>query len=111
MGIRNVEINDYIQQFDNGKLERFECIRNLVHNTIPEVEEKLWTKVPCFYVGKKTVVIRVFKDHMNLFAQDATRYQENLKDYVITPKGALQIFDHQELPCQVLKQIIKDTLS
>jgi uncharacterized protein YdhG (YjbR/CyaY superfamily) len=106
---RNQEVTDYILQYEGEKAERLERIRGILHEEVPEIKEKLWTKVPCFYIDKKTIVIRVFKDHINLFAEGTTQYKDELADYSITPKGALQIFDQQDLPEKVLGKIVRDS--
>lgn len=106
MGERNQEITDYFNKYEDIKKAKLETIRTIIHENIQDVQEKLWTKVPCFYKGKRTILIRVFDDHINFIADSVVQYKDELNDYKITPKGMLQIFDNQELPEETLKKII-----
>lgn len=105
---RNQEITDYFGKYEMDKVERLECIRELIHDSVPHINEKMWTKVPCFYIDKTSIVIRVFGDHFNIFADTIVQYEGELAEYKITPKGALQIFDNQALPLKVLRKIFSD---
>jgi uncharacterized protein YdhG (YjbR/CyaY superfamily) len=108
---RNQEITDYFKQYEDEKRKRLECIRNLIHEEIPEISEKMWTGVPCFYLEKQYIVIRVFKDHINIFANKIGIYKSVLSGYRITPKEALQIFDNQEIPLEILRKIFSDSFT
>ncbi len=105
MGERNHEITGYIAKYETAKKERLETIRIMIHESITEIHEKMWTKVPCFYTNRMKIIIRVFDDHINLVADSVIQYKNELTGYVITPKGMLQIFDNQELPKATLKKI------
>lgn len=106
MGIRNHEITEYFAKYEPEKVERLEIIRTLIHECIPEINEKMWTKVPCFYTDNVTFVIRVFGDHINFITDKVIQYKDELVEYKITPKGMLQLFDNQELPLGTMKKII-----
>lgn len=106
MGKRNQEITEYFAKYEPEKIERLETIRTLIHESIPEINEKMWTRVPCFYTDKESIVIRVFADHINFIVDTVVQYKDELLEYKITPKGMLQIFDNQELPLGNLKKII-----
>ena len=103
---KNQEITEYFSKYESEKLERLETIRTLIDDSIPEIKEKMWTKVPCFYTDKASIVIRVFDDHINIVADTVVQYKDELSEYKITPKGMLQIFDNQQLPLDTLKKII-----
>lgn len=103
---RSQEITEYIAKYDVSKKERIDNIRNLIHEIIPDIGEKMWTKVPCLYLDKRSIVIRVFDDHINFIADTVIHYKEELRDYKITPKGMLQIYDKQDLPLETLRRII-----
>ena len=103
---RNQEITAYFLKYEAEKIERLETIRTLIHENIPEINEKMWTKVPCFYTDKSSIVIRVFDDHINFVSDTVVQFKDELSEYIITPKGMLQIFDHQQLPLDALRKII-----
>ena len=75
-----------------------------------EPEEKLWAKLPSFYVGDNFIRLIPFKDHMNIEAQAITKHANELAGYKITPKGMLQLYLKQEVPAEVLKKIFSETL-
>lgn len=108
MGKISQEITEYFEKYEPEKIERLETIRALIHTKNSEVNEKMWTRVPCFYIGKESIVIRVFGDHINFIADTVTEYKNELSQYKITPRGMLQIFDDQDLPLDTLKKIISD---
>ena len=51
-----------------------------------------------------------FKDHINVEAKAVIQHEEELARYKITPKGMVQIYLKQDIPCEVLKQIFAETL-
>lgn len=106
MNNRNKEITEYFSKYDTVKVKQLETIRTLIHECIPGIEEKMWTKVPCFYTNKVSIVIRVFDDHINFITNNVVQYKDELLGYKITPKGMLQIFDHQEIPFDTMRKII-----
>lgn len=87
MGNRKSKITDYMEKYDPIKVERLRNIRNLIHENVPHINEKLWTKVPCFYNNNRSIVLRVFADHVNIFAEPIILFKEELTDYVITQKA------------------------
>jgi uncharacterized protein YdhG (YjbR/CyaY superfamily) len=106
MGKKIDEITEYFAKYEQKKVVRLETIRTLIHENIQGINEKMWTKVPCFYTNKGSIVIRVFGDHINFISDTVVQYKDELFEYKITPKGMIQIFDNQELPLEALKKII-----
>lgn len=91
--------------------DKFNELYELLLQSVTEgVEEKLWAKLPSFYVGDSFVRIIPFKDHLNIEAKGIEQYNEELKAYKITPKGMLQIYFKQEIPKELLKRIFFETL-
>lgn len=108
----NGAILNLLEGYDKDVQILFAEIRSLILECVPfEIEEKLWAKIPSFYVGEKFVRLIPFKDHINLEASKITAHRAQLEQYKITPKGMLQIFRNQEIPYEVLKKIFTETLS
>ncbi len=83
----------------------------LIYDSVSDkVEVKLWAKLPSYYVGDSYVRLIPFKDHINIEALAVVQFKEVLNDYKITPKGMLQIFINQDIPSDILKQIMIETL-
>lgn len=107
----NEAIMDYVKGYCKGIQSLFIEIRELIIKSVPcEIEEKLWAKLPSFYVGEKFVRIIPFKDHINIEAYTIIKYKSQLEGYKITPKGMLQIYLNQDIPHTVLKEVFIETL-
>ena len=50
-----------------------------------------------------------FKDHINIEAKAVVFHKDQLTEYKITPKGMMQIFHNQQIPCELLKAIFKES--
>jgi len=108
----NEVIYDYVEGYCKEIQSLFSEIRNLIIKAVPfEIEEKLWAKLPSFYVGEKFVRVIVFKDHINIEAAKINEHKSQLTQYKITTKGMLQIYLNQDIPYDVLQKIFIETLT
>lgn len=107
----NEKIKELIDKFPVEIIDMFHDVRQLIFDSVScNLEEVLWAKLPSYYVGKSFVRLIPFKDHINIEAQAAISHKEELTDYKFTPKGMLQIYVKQDIPCEILKQIFVETL-
>ena len=107
----NDAINEVLRKFPDEIIELYGQLRTmLLDSTAHTPEEKLWAKLPSFYVGERFVRLIPFKDHINIEAAAILSHREELTGYKITPKGMLQLYTNQSLPVEVLKQIFAETL-
>ena len=107
----NELVKDYVDKYPDAIIEMYHNLREMILNSVPdEPEETLWAKLPSYCVGESVVRLIPFKDHINIEAQAVNQHKEELKGYKITPKGMLQIYLKQEVPCEILKQIFAETL-
>jgi hypothetical protein len=105
------EVQEYTQKYSDDIQKLFIDLRNLVYQSIPcEIEEKLWAKIPSYYVGEKFIRIIPFKDHINIEAKAVVEYKHQLEQFKLTPKGMLQIYLNQSIPDNVLITIFHETL-
>lgn len=105
------EILNYIESFDEKTKERFNMLYELIYeSSTKSIDEKLWAKLPSFYVEDKFVRIIPFKDHINVEAKAVLSHKDELSEYKITPKGMLQVFHKQQVPCELLKIIFAESL-
>lgn len=103
------EILDYLDKFEDDTKERFIMIyKILCESTVETINERLWAKLPSYYVGDKFVRIIPFKDHLNLEAKTISLHMDELREYKITPKGMLQIFHNENIPYELLKVIFNE---
>lgn len=99
-----------LSAYSDAIIQTYERLRQLIYESAPsEPEEKLWAKLPSYYVGGAFVRLIPFRDHINIEAKDVLPHREELTGYQITPKGMLQIFSGQDIPTDVLKRIFAET--
>ncbi|GKX65940.1 DUF1801 domain-containing protein [Inconstantimicrobium mannanitabidum] len=104
------DITNYLEKFEDNTKQRFCILNELIYqSTSQKIDEKLWAKIPSFYVGENFIRLIPFKDHINIEAKAVIFYKDQLAGYKITPKGMLQIFHNQEIPCELLKAIFKES--
>ena len=107
----NEQVKDYIGKYPSVIIDMFDNIRKMIYDSVScELEERLWAKLPSYYVGDSFVRIIPFKDHINIEAQAVIQHKEELEGYKITPNGMVQIYIKQDIPYQVLNQIFAETL-
>lgn len=107
----NENIQNYIEKYSEEIQALFSKIRELIIKSVPcELEEKLWAKLPSFYIDDKFVRLIPFKDHINIEAAGIIEHKPQLQQYKITPKGMLQIYLNQDIPYAVLQTVFKESL-
>lgn len=107
----NKEVQEYVEKYPIEVKELFGKLRNLLLDSVlDDIEEKLWAKLPSYYVGENFVRLIPFKDHINIEAKTMMQYKDELADYKMTPKGMLQIFVGQEVPEELLLKVFNESL-
>ena len=107
----NTEVQTYIEKYSIEVQDMFFQLRTLIFESVPcEVEEKLWAKLPSYYVNDNLVRLIPFKDHINVEAISISKYQDKLTEFKVTPKGMLQLYLNQSIPTVLLQTIFQDTL-
>ena len=104
------DIYTYLEKFEEETKHRFCDLHKLIYQSTSRIiDEKLWAKLPSFYVNDNFVRLIPFKDHINIEAKALVFHKDELSGYKITPKGMLQIFHNQQVPCELLKMIFKES--
>lgn len=107
----NEQVKDYINQYPSEIIDLYNNLRQIIYACVScEIKETLWAKLPSYYVGESFVRLIPFKNHINIEARAVVQHKEELSGYKITPKGMVQIYLKQNIPCEVLKQIFIETL-
>ena len=105
-------VKEYLERYSDEIRELYDRIRQLVLEAAqPEPEERMWAKLPSYYVNDSVVRLIPFQDHINVQAKAIPDHREELTDYKVTPKGMLQIGLKQALPEAQLKQIFAETFA
>ena len=107
----NAQVKEYLEKYSDDIREMYHQLRQLIFESVScRVEEALWARLPSYYAGEAFVRLIPFIDHINIEARAIISHREELTDYKITPKGMLQIYLKQDIPCDVLKRIFTETL-
>ena len=107
----NENVKEYLDRYSVELNELYAQIRDIIYDSVPqEIEEKLWAKIPSYYVGDSFVRLIPFKNHINIEASAIALHIGKLDDYKTTPKGMLQVYIGQTIPSYILKQIFVETL-
>lgn len=107
----NEEIKVYIEKYPVEIINLFQKLRKLIYDSVlVDIEEKMWAKLPTYYVQKSFIRLIPFKDHISIEANAILNYKDELSSYKITPKGMLQVFLNQDVPFEILKKVFSKTL-
>ena len=107
----NTAVNEILQKYPNEIIELYGQLRTMILDGAANApEERLWAKLPSYYVGERFVRLIPFKDHINIEAKAILSHRESLAGYKITPKGMLQLYPSQPIPAEVLEQVFAETL-
>lgn len=106
----DMEISKYIDKFEGTTKERIVIIRDLIHESVPVIKEKVWARIPSFYIDKNMIQFLAFRDHINIFANQVINNKDALSGYKITDKGTLQIYDNQAIPIEILRKIFIESV-
>ena len=102
---------EYLAKYPGEIIHMYNELRKIIFDSVsPGPEERLWAKIPSYYVGESFVRLIPFKDHINIEAQTVNQHKDDLEGYKITPKGMLQIYLNQDIPGEVLTQIFVEAL-
>ena len=102
-------VKGILEKYSPEICELYESLRTLIYESITDsIEEKLWAKLPSYYVGDNVVRLIPFKDHINVEAIAVVEHKDELKGYKITPKGMLQIYLDQTVPTDLVKKIFNE---
>lgn len=107
----NEQVKEYISKYPSEVIDMYNNLRQLIFESVScKPEETLWAKLPSYYVGESCVRLIPFKDHINIEAQAVISHKEELAGYKIMPKGMVQVYLNQDIPCEVLKKVFAETL-
>ena len=102
-------VDEFIALQSPEKHERLLEIRSLIRSVIPEAEELISYRIPCYKHKGLVVGFGVNKNEYSIYAMITTilkEFSKELKDYRFE-KSTLHIRLDQELPVSVMKKIIK----
>lgn len=108
----NPAIDEYISQFPTAIQQKMNDIRQLAHELIPEVQEKISYGMPTFHIKKNLFYFAGHKAHLGFYPETSPiiAFHDQLTPYK-TSKGAIQFPYDQPLPLELIKEIMLFRLS
>lgn len=108
----NEEIKTYLNKYPEDIQGLFFKLRDIVSESAPEApEEKLWAKLPSYYVGEAFVRLIPFKNHINIEASAILDHTEEVEKNRLTPKGMYKLGLKDPIPEDFLKKVFSETLA
>ncbi|MCL2072324.1 MAG: DUF1801 domain-containing protein [Marinilabiliaceae bacterium] len=107
------EIEKYILQYPENVQEILHKIRKLIKDIVPNVEELISYRMPCYKINKKPLVyFAAFKNHIGFYAtpNGHSEFVEELSKYK-QGKGSVQFQLNQRIPFELIERIVKFKIS
>ena len=99
-------IDEYIAAQEESIRPRLEQLRSIIHEAIPEAEERISWSMPTFWKGKNLIHFASFKKHIGLYPGDeaTAAFAEKLADYKVS-KGTIRLPHDRDLPEKLIAEI------
>ena len=106
--IKPQTIDEYIAAQEEDLRPRLEQLRSIIHEAIPDAEEKISCSMPTFRKGKNLIHFAAFKNHIGLYpgAEAIAAFAEKLADYDVS-KGTIRLPHDWDLPAELIADIAK----
>ena len=104
-----ISVEEYIDLASDPQKKRIQIIRDLVHASVKNIEEKISYDMPAFiYKGKILLYVAVQSKHIGLYALPETNieFAEELTAFK-TGKGSIQLPNNKDLPIDLIRRIIE----
>ena len=101
-------IDEYIAGFPPPVREKMLLMRQIVHDVVPDIAEKISWGMATFYKGKKSVHFAGQKNHLGFYPAPETieAFKEELSPYVTT-KGGVQLPYSGHIPSDLIARMVK----
>lgn len=101
-------IDEYIAAQEEPFRPRLQLLRSIIHDAIPDAEEKISWSMPTFWKGKNLIHFASFKNHTGLYpGEEATAaFAEELNGFEVS-KGTIRLPHDRDLPEELIAEIAK----
>lgn len=101
-------VNEYIEIQTLEAHARLTELRNIILNTIPDVNERIAWSMPIYEREKHSVSFAACKKHISLYVDHdiLENYKSELNDFVIK-KNAIYLPYNKGLPVKIIEDIVK----
>jgi len=105
------DVDEYIAKAAKEAQPLLHDLRELIKETLPKCEEKIWYNVPFYFMDSEVVGLAVLKKHVTVgigpsVMTETEREKLETAGYH-TGKGTFQIKFDQEIPAEHFKRLLK----
>ena len=99
-------IEEYIAAQEESVRPRLRQLRSIIHEAIPDAEEKISWSMPTFWKGKNLIHFASFRKHIGLYPGDeaTAAFAEELTDFEVS-KGTIRLPHGEPLPEALIRRI------
>lgn len=101
-------IDAYIAAQPESVQPRLQRVRTIIHEAIPDADEKISWSMPTFRKGKNLIHFASFKKHIGLYpgGEATAAFAEQLADFEVS-KGTIRLPHDRDLPEALIADIAK----
>ena len=101
-------IDEYISRQEEAVQPALVCLKNTIHNAIPEAEETIAWGMPTWKKKGNIIHFAVSKNHIGVYVwpEAVSFFEERLKGFE-TNKGVIRLKWGQEMPLSLISDIAK----
>ena len=101
-------IDEYIAAQEESLRPRLRRLRAVIHEAIPDAEERISWSMPTFWKGKNLIHFAAFKKHVGIYpGEEATAlFAEKLTGFGVS-KGTIRLPHDRELPEELIREIAR----
>lgn len=101
-------IDEYILRQEKALQSVLVCLKNTIHNAIPEAEETIAWGMPTWKKNGNIIHFAVSKNHIGVYVgQEAVSFFNKRLDDFETYKGVIRLKLNQEIPHSLIADIAK----
>lgn len=102
-------VEEYLKDFPQDVQWRLNRIREIILNTVPEVQEKISWGAPSYYAGAYLMQIAGYENHIGFYTCPETlaAFREELTPFRTNTKNTVQFPHDKELPFELIEQMVK----
>jgi uncharacterized protein YdhG (YjbR/CyaY superfamily) len=106
--MKQASIDEYLASINEEDRAALLSIRQLIHKSIPDVEEKISYGLAAFYYKKKYLIaFGAFKNHLSIFPGGIVGIFKSKLTGHKTTKGSIHFSSDNPIDAKILEQIIK----
>jgi uncharacterized protein YdhG (YjbR/CyaY superfamily) len=104
-------VDEYISEFQEDVQRMMTELRNIIHETVPGIKEKISWDMPTFFVKKIIIQFAGHKNHIGVYPgpKAIEVFGDRLNAYVST-KGGFQIPYGKPIPADIMRDMVEFNL-